>query len=189
GDHGERQRRGRRPRRAGRGGDRGRRDHDRVQCPVPGRRAHEHRRGPVRPRAQRAPVSGRLQTDRRRPLRPRRHAAPDDLLTGPPDGGEVNAPGRLRSISIQGLRSYASLDARFGGGPQLIVGPNAAGKTTLLEAIVLLAWGRSHRTSTDGELVRWGQELARIEGVAGAETVEVALVRPADGPGARKRIR
>ena len=101
----------------------------------------------------------------------------------------MSAPGTLRSISIQGLRSYASLDASFGDGPQLIVGPNAAGKTTLLEAIVLLAWGRSHRTSTDGELVRWGQELARIEGLAGAETVEVALVRPADGPGARKRIR
>jgi DNA replication and repair protein RecF len=60
----------------------------------------------------------------------------------------------------------------------LIVGPNAAGKTTLLEAIVLLAWGRSHRTSSDGELVRWGSELARIEGVAGRETIEVALVRP-----------
>ena len=95
----------------------------------------------------------------------------------------------LTTISILDLRSYASLDARFGPGPQLIVGPNAAGKTTLLEAIVLLAWGRSHRTSTDGELVRWGRELARIEGAAGAETVEVALVRPNGGSGARKRIR
>jgi DNA replication and repair protein RecF len=95
----------------------------------------------------------------------------------------------LTTISIQGLRSYASLDAAFGAGPQLIVGPNAAGKTTLLEAIVLLAWGRSHRTSTDGELVRWGSELARVEGLAGAETVEVALVRPTGATGARKRIR
>ncbi len=95
----------------------------------------------------------------------------------------------LTAISIQGLRSYASLEAAFGAGPQLVVGPNAAGKTTLLEAIVLLAWGRSHRTSSDGELVRWGAELARIEGVAGPETIEVALVRPAGGSGARKRIR
>jgi len=79
----------------------------------------------------------------------------------------------------------------------LIVGPNAAGKTTLLEAIVLLAWGRSHRTSSDGELVRWGSELARVEGVAGSETIEVALVRPSAssaagqvaGSGARKRVR
>ncbi|HEY3164303.1 MAG TPA: DNA replication/repair protein RecF [Candidatus Limnocylindrales bacterium] len=95
----------------------------------------------------------------------------------------------VRSISIQGLRSYTSLDAAFGGGPQLIVGPNAAGKTTLLEAIVLLAWGRSHRTSAEGELVRWGSELARVEGIAGGETIEVALVRPPGATGARKRIR
>jgi DNA replication and repair protein RecF len=69
------------------------------------------------------------------------------------------------------------------------VGANAAGKTTLLEAIVLLAWGRSHRTSTDAELVRWGSELARVEGIAGRETIEVALVRPGAGANARKRIR
>jgi len=74
--------------------------------------------------------------------------------------------------------------------------PNAAGKTSLLEAIVLLAWGRSHRTSADGELVRWGTELARVEARVWSadaapdvsETVEVALVRTATG-GARKRIR
>jgi DNA replication and repair protein RecF len=75
-------------------------------------------------------------------------------------------------------------------------GPNAAGKTSLLEAIVLLAWGRSHRTSTEGELVRWGQELARIEARVGRpdaepeqrDAIEVALVRTGAG-GARKRIR
>ncbi len=75
-------------------------------------------------------------------------------------------------------------------------GPNAAGKTSLLEAIVLLAWGRSHRTGAEGELVRWGQELARIEARVGRadatpeqrDTIEVALVRTASG-GARKRIR
>jgi DNA replication and repair protein RecF len=84
----------------------------------------------------------------------------------------------------------------FEPGPQLVWGPNAAGKTSLLEAIVLLAWGRSHRTSSEGELVRWGEELARIEArvgrgdapADGRDTVEVALVRTSTG-GARKRIR
>ena len=88
------------------------------------------------------------------------------------------------------------LDALFDPGPQLVHGPNAAGKTSLLEAIVLLAWGRSHRTGAEGELVRWGQELARIEarvgrpdaGPEGRDAIEVALVRTASG-GARKRIR
>lgn len=93
----------------------------------------------------------------------------------------------LDRISVLDLRSYHSLEASFGAGPQLIVGPNAAGKTTLIEAITVLAWGRSHRTSADGELVRWGSDLTRIEGSAGPETIEVALVRTANG--ARKRIR
>ena len=100
----------------------------------------------------------------------------------------------LTHLSVLDLRAYGALEATFGPGPHLIVGPNAAGKTTLLEAIVLLAWGRSHRTSSDGELVRWGSELARVEGLAGSETVEVALVRPggagaASADRARKRIR
>ncbi len=77
----------------------------------------------------------------------------------------------------------------FGPGPQLVWGPNAAGKTSLLEAIVLLAWGRSHRTATDVEMIRWNRPFARVEGhVAGPDaTLEVALV--AEGAGQRKRIR
>jgi len=84
----------------------------------------------------------------------------------------------------------------FGGGPQLVWGPNASGKTSLIEAIVLAAWGRSHRTSADGELVRWGAGVARIEArigrggdpAGGRDAVEVGLTRTASG-GARKRIR
>src|SRR5204862_553251 len=111
-------------------------------------------------------------------------AAPDHVLGRSERPVERRGARRMiESLSIVGLRSYASLDAVFGPGPQLIVGPNAAGKTTLVEAIVLLAWGRSHRTSTDAELVRWGSELARIEGRAGPETIEVALVRPGGGTG------
>lgn len=87
----------------------------------------------------------------------------------------------------------------FGSGPHLVWGPNAAGKTSLLEAIVVLAWGRSHRTSTDAELIRWDQPFARVEGHvddrsdagrAGEATLEVALMATgAAGAGQRKRIR
>ena len=101
----------------------------------------------------------------------------------------------LDEISVLDLRGYASLAARFGPGPHIVWGPNAAGKTTLLEAMVLLAWGRSHRTAADGELIRWGAEVARIEGRTGADTIEVAVARsgPSAGSGSgtagRKRIR
>jgi DNA replication and repair protein RecF len=110
----------------------------------------------------------------------------------------------LASLTLADFRGYASLAASFGAGPQLVWGPNAAGKTSLLEAIVLLAWSHSHRTSTDAELIRWGADVARVDGrLAGAPgashsppvpegELEVALVRPgsaAAAGGGRKRVR
>jgi DNA replication and repair protein RecF len=98
----------------------------------------------------------------------------------------------LESLRLADLRSYASLEVAFGPGPHLVWGPNAAGKTSLLEAMVVLARGGSHRTTTDAELVRWGADVARVEGHAGADEIDVALVRPgsaAAATGARKRIR
>src|SRR3954464_11835952 len=93
------------------------------------------------------------------------------------------AAGTLDTLRLTDLRAYASLDARFGPGPHLIWGPNAAGKTSLLEAFVLLAWGHSHRSTVDVELIRWGDDVARIEGHVGPvsgdpQALEVALVRP-----------
>ena len=106
-----------------------------------------------------------------------------------PDATTATTP-ILDAVSALDLRGYAALEATFESGPHLIVGPNAAGKTSLLEAIVLLGWGRSHRTSADGELIRWGHDLARVEGRVGGDVLEVAVTRSgADGSGGRKRIR
>jgi len=98
----------------------------------------------------------------------------------------------LDSLLLTDLRAYATLELEVEPGPQLVWGPNAAGKTSLLEAMVVLARGVSHRTTTDAELVRWGADVARIEGRSGDDQIEVALVRPgsaAAASGARKRIR
>ena len=98
----------------------------------------------------------------------------------------------LERLSLVDFRAYSALEAVFGPGPQLIWGPNAAGKTSLLEAIVLTAWGRSHRTSTDSELIRFGQPFARVEAGTGGplhpeRVLDVALV--AEGAGQRKRVK
>jgi DNA replication and repair protein RecF len=99
----------------------------------------------------------------------------------------------LAFLTVADLRGYASLATTFGPGPQLVWGPNAAGKTSLLEAIALLAWGHSHRTTTDVELIRWGADVTRIEGhLSDDQGVELTLVRPgtpAAAAGGRKRIR
>jgi DNA replication and repair protein RecF len=101
-------------------------------------------------------------------------------------------PTLLRSLALRNLRGYASLELTLGPGPQLIWGPNAAGKTTLLEAIVLLALGRSHRTGADNELIRWGTDFLRIEGVVAvagaAEAAEGVALDVSLQAGGRKRI-
>src|SRR6059036_3112523 len=110
-------------------------------------------------------------------------------------GAGIGSPGlvgaSLDTFRVTDLRAYTTLKAAFGPGPHLVWGPNAAGKTSLLEAMVVLARGASHRTTTDAELVRWGSDVARIEGHAGADEIEVALLRPGSAAaaiGARKRI-
>jgi len=52
----------------------------------------------------------------------------------------------------------------------------------LLEAVVLLALGRSHRTTTDAELIRWGETFIRLDGQVGRAPTELDGSPPA-GPG------
>ena len=56
---------------------------------------------------------------------------------------------------------------------------------------MLLAWGRSHRTSADAEIIRWGTDLARIEGVAqlGAVPPVTEAGHDRGGPQPRRRRR
>ena len=58
------------------------------------------------------------------------------------------------------------------------MGPNGAGKTNLLEALHLGTQGFSPRTRTDGQLIRFGCETARValRGERGATNVEAELV-------------
>jgi len=95
---------------------------------------------------------------------------------------------RVERLQLTTFRSYDALDVTFTPGPQVVVGPNATGKTSLLESLVVLGTSRSHRASQDGELVSWGAEFARLEvAVTPQTTVEVVIARTATG-GGRKRV-
>lgn len=60
----------------------------------------------------------------------------------------------IRSLFLKNFRNYEEKTFVFGPNLNLICGPNALGKTTILEAISLLATGRSFRSSLFRELVR-----------------------------------
>jgi DNA replication and repair protein RecF len=65
---------------------------------------------------------------------------------------------RIRYLSLTNFRNYARLELALPERPLLLYGANAQGKTSLLEAIYLLATGSSPLTSLDRQLVKWEAE-------------------------------
>lgn len=63
---------------------------------------------------------------------------------------------------LQHFRSYTDGSFEFDPGVNIIVGPNASGKTTIIEAILVALNGRSFKAS-DKELMQTGSSWARID--------------------------
>lgn len=105
------------------------------------------------------------------------------------------------SISLTNFRNYTNLQVDLPNGPILVLGPNASGKTTLLEAIYLLATTKSHRAGSDRELINWNAEseegvpaFARVAAEVRRRSpiqVEITILKEstAQGENVRKRIR
>jgi len=68
----------------------------------------------------------------------------------------------ISSIRMQHFRSYDDSSFEFTPGVNIIVGPNASGKTNLLEAVLLVARGASYRAK-DAELVSFEAPWARLD--------------------------
>ena len=93
----------------------------------------------------------------------------------------------VRRIALNGFRNYDFETAEFDAGTNVICGPNAQGKTNLLEAVYLLAMGRSFRTRFDKELVGFDSDgadiLADVPSHGREQTINIRLT-----PGKPKRI-
>lgn len=76
----------------------------------------------------------------------------------------------LTDLRLQQYRSYDDASFELGPGVNIVVGPNAAGKTNLLEAIMVASVGKSYR-ARDITLLQRNAQWARID----AHTSENAL--------------
>lgn len=67
----------------------------------------------------------------------------------------------VSELELEEFRSYRRLELQLEPAGLRLVGDNASGKSTLLEAIAMLATTRSTRTSAERELINWrsGEEL------------------------------
>jgi DNA replication and repair protein RecF len=103
----------------------------------------------------------------------------------PVENPEVAETTLVHRLSLSEFRNYERLDLDLDPGIHLVVGPNAQGKTNLLEALYLLSTTRLLRGQKDSEAIREGADATRVVAEVGpsATTVAVSLER-----GARKRV-
>jgi DNA replication and repair protein RecF len=101
---------------------------------------------------------------------------------------------RVINLNLRDFRNYDRLDLKLDAGTTLFYGPNAAGKTTILEALFYLATTRSPRAGTARELVRWEAQgdigvppfarlVCEVQRVDGKVRLEVVVQRRADDDG------
>ena len=62
----------------------------------------------------------------------------------------------IADIRLKNFRSYKDESFEFSPGVNIIVGPNASGKTNLLEALLVISKGSSYR-ARDNELIKYRQ--------------------------------
>ena len=68
----------------------------------------------------------------------------------------------ISELKLDQFRNYDSLDLAFSSGTNLFYGENAQGKTNILEAVYFCGTTRSHRTSKDSEMIRFGAQEAHL---------------------------
>ena len=94
---------------------------------------------------------------------------------------------RVDKLALNGFRNYEWESVNFAPGTNVISGENAQGKTNLLEAVYLLATGRSFRTRFDRELVNFAfseaELLAEVFSHERQQTVRIRFC-----PGTAKKI-
>ena len=70
----------------------------------------------------------------------------------------------IQKLELNSYRNYTRCQIEFSKQLNLCIGENAQGKTNLIEAIYVLAFGKSHRTSKDKELIKWDEPFAKLQG-------------------------
>ena len=70
----------------------------------------------------------------------------------------------IKGVSLTNFRNFKRKRLKFSPELTIIIGPNASGKTNILESLYLLSTGKSFRARVEEEIIRYGEEIARVAG-------------------------
>ncbi|MEX0911933.1 MAG: AAA family ATPase, partial [Gemmatimonadota bacterium] len=94
----------------------------------------------------------------------------------------------LSALRITNFRNFADQQVELPALGMAIVGDNGQGKTNFLEAIYYLEIFRSFRGAPDEQLVRFGEEVFRVEGRAEADGETRVIAAAFDRKQKRKKV-
>lgn len=95
----------------------------------------------------------------------------------------------LQQLQLQDFRNYKVRQIAFSEQSTLLVGGNGTGKTNALEAVALLATGKSFRATKEEQMIRGDEEMGRVRGSVDEEELEIVLTRGEIGGGRVQRKR
>ena len=86
----------------------------------------------------------------------------------------------LARLNLVNFRAFRRLEADVPAGPSLVIGANAEGKTTILEAVYLLAIAKSFRAENEREVVNWeaasSLQQAAVDGLVQREESRTRII-------------
>lgn len=84
----------------------------------------------------------------------------------------------IKKLTLKNFRNYSKKSLEFSSGITLILGNNAVGKTNILEAIFLLATGKSFRVKgVESEMISYGEEIASAAIETNKDKLEILLTK------------
>ncbi|QLG70016.1 MAG: DNA recombination and repair protein RecF [Candidatus Woesebacteria bacterium] len=82
----------------------------------------------------------------------------------------------IEKLYLDQFRNFRKKRIDFSPLINVIVGPNASGKTNILESLFLLSTGKSFKARLEEEMVNYSSEMARVIGVLGVEAHDKKLL-------------
>ncbi len=103
----------------------------------------------------------------------------------------------VAALHLLNFRNYARLDLELPVGPLVVQGGNAQGKSNLLDAVHILATGRSMRGGPEAAWINvdapdeahFARIGAQVQAASGEEHLKLVVARTSAGGGVRRRVR
>jgi len=83
----------------------------------------------------------------------------------------------LAKLRLKDFRNFSDRVIEFSPKTSVVLGANATGKTNILEAINLLATGKSFKANKNEEMIAYDEQIARVKGKLDNDILEVILTR------------